>query len=111
MSLDIEILRTLATRGRLSEITNHLMTLPHAQRADAIETIQPGISRRLSTRLNYFWPLYARDSQLPPDGDWDTWLILAGRGFGKDSRRCRVGPRSEPAPYSDTGSKHARPTE
>ena len=83
MSLDTEILRTLATRGRLSEITNHLMTLPHAQRADAIETIQPGISRRLSTRLNYFWPLYARDSQLPPDGDWDTWLILAGRGFGK----------------------------
>ena len=83
MSLDTEILRTLATRGRLSEITNHLMTLPHAQRADAIETIQPGISRRLSIRLNYFWPLYARDSQLPPDGDWDTWLILAGRGFGK----------------------------
>ena len=83
MSLDTEILRTLATRGRLSEITNHLMTLPHAQRADAIETIQPGISRRLSTRLNYFWPLYARDSQLPPEGDWDTWLILAGRGFGK----------------------------
>ena len=22
-------------------------------------------------------------SQLPPDGDWTTWLILAGRGFGK----------------------------
>ena len=33
--------------------------------------------------LKYHWPLYARDSQLPPDGDWDTWLILAGRGFGK----------------------------
>ena len=83
MSLDTEILRTLATRGRFSEITNHLMTLPHAQRADAIETIQRGVSKRLSIRLNYFWPLYARDSQLPPPGDWDTWLILAGRGFGK----------------------------
>ena len=66
MSLDIEILRTLATRGRLSEITNHLMTLPHAQRADAIETIQPGLSRRLSTRLNYIWPLRARDLRHRP---------------------------------------------
>jgi hypothetical protein len=25
----------------------------------------------------------ARASQRPPDGDWRTWLLLAGRGFGK----------------------------
>src|SRR5690606_2579495 len=25
----------------------------------------------------------ARPNQLPPDGDWQTWMILAGRGFGK----------------------------
>lgn len=25
----------------------------------------------------------ARPKQRPPDGDWSTWLILAGRGFGK----------------------------
>jgi phage terminase large subunit-like protein len=25
----------------------------------------------------------ARDNQLPPPGDWRTWLVLAGRGFGK----------------------------
>jgi len=25
----------------------------------------------------------ARANQLPPEGDWTTWLILAGRGFGK----------------------------
>ena len=24
-----------------------------------------------------------RDNQRPPEGDWATWLILAGRGFGK----------------------------
>lgn len=29
------------------------------------------------------WAFIARDSQWPPDGDWDIWLILAGRGFGK----------------------------
>lgn len=31
----------------------------------------------------YDWKgVWARDSQLPPAGDWRTWLILAGRGFG-----------------------------
>lgn len=25
----------------------------------------------------------ARPNQLPPDGAWQTWMILAGRGFGK----------------------------
>src|SRR5512135_1212061 len=29
------------------------------------------------------WSILARDNQLPPDGDWLVWLILAGRGFGK----------------------------
>ncbi len=27
--------------------------------------------------------LWARDDQLPPPGDWRTWLILGGRGAGK----------------------------
>nr|WP_295661542.1 terminase family protein [Polymorphobacter sp.] len=27
--------------------------------------------------------LIAHPGQRPPDGDWTTWLILAGRGFGK----------------------------
>jgi predicted phage terminase large subunit-like protein len=33
----------------------------------------------------YDWrsPLNARPKQVAPDGDWTTWLILAGRGFGK----------------------------
>lgn len=29
------------------------------------------------------WRLSARDNQLPPPGDWNVWLLLAGRGFGK----------------------------
>lgn len=33
--------------------------------------------------LLYDWQAWARPNQLPPEGDWDTWLILAGRGFGK----------------------------
>jgi phage terminase large subunit-like protein len=29
------------------------------------------------------WPALARPEQRPPAGDWRTWLILAGRGWGK----------------------------
>lgn len=29
------------------------------------------------------WRTWARPEQLAPDGDWRTWLVLAGRGFGK----------------------------
>lgn len=32
------------------------------------------------------WNAFARPNQLPPEGDWLTWLVLAGRGFGKT--RC-----------------------
>jgi len=32
----------------------------------------------------YFdWRLWARDEQLPPVGDWTTWLLMGGRGAGK----------------------------
>jgi phage terminase large subunit-like protein len=33
--------------------------------------------------LQYTWAAWARDNQLLPPGDWTTWLILAGRGYGK----------------------------
>jgi len=34
-------------------------------------------------QLKYHWPFWARPDQLPPAGEWTTWLLLAGRGFGK----------------------------
>jgi phage terminase large subunit-like protein len=33
--------------------------------------------------LQHTWSFWARDEQLEPDGDWNTWFINAGRGFGK----------------------------
>jgi len=33
--------------------------------------------------LIYDWRFHARPNQLEPEGDWRTWLLLAGRGFGK----------------------------
>ncbi len=29
------------------------------------------------------WPFWCRDTQLPPPSSWKTWLVMAGRGFGK----------------------------
>jgi phage terminase large subunit-like protein len=29
------------------------------------------------------WQFYARQDQLPPEGDWQIWLMQAGRGAGK----------------------------
>ena len=34
-------------------------------------------------RIPHLWRYWARLEQLPPPGDWRTWLILAGRGWGK----------------------------
>lgn len=33
--------------------------------------------------LLHTWELWARPNQLEPEGEYTTWLILAGRGFGK----------------------------
>lgn len=36
--------------------------------------------------LLHHWPFWARPNQIAPLGQWLTWVILAGRGFGKT--RC-----------------------
>ena len=41
------------------------------------------LSTEVRAELRWYWPFWARPNQLAPDGDWLTWLILAGRGFGK----------------------------
>lgn len=34
-------------------------------------------------KLKYEWSFWARPNQLEPEGEWSTWLLNAGRGFGK----------------------------
>src|SRR4051812_39511351 len=41
------------------------------------------LQARIQNQQRYVWAKNARPNQLPPPGDWRTWLILAGRGFGK----------------------------
>lgn len=44
------------------------------------------MSEETKAQLKFHWPFWARPNQLPPEGKWTTWLLLAGRGFGKS--RC-----------------------
>lgn len=34
-------------------------------------------------QLKYAWPAWARSNQLAPPGNWSTWVVKAGRGWGK----------------------------
>lgn len=56
-----------------------------------VELLTPEQRQRLKTDLTdeeaalflFEWSRWARPSQLAPTDEWDGWLILAGRGFGK----------------------------
>ena len=41
------------------------------------------LSDEQKANLRWHWQFWARPNQLEPEGDWNTWMILAGRGFGK----------------------------
>lgn len=41
------------------------------------------LAHHLVMELQVGWRTIARANQLPPEGDWAIWLLLAGRGFGK----------------------------
>jgi len=47
------------------------------------EAILALLTEDQAANLKYDWSFYARPNQLLPSGEWLTWLLLAGRGFGK----------------------------
>lgn len=53
-----------------------LAELPEEERFAAMEGLDPNT-------LIWDWSVWARPEQTPPDEDWNVWLVLAGRGFGK----------------------------
>ena len=55
------------------------------QRKRAILSLSPAEAERIL----WDWEFWARDKQLEPEGDWFTWLVHAGRGWGKT--RCGAG--------------------
>jgi phage terminase large subunit-like protein len=53
-------------------------------------------------QLRYLWEAWAREKQLEPAGQWTTWLIMAGRGFGK-TRSGAEWMRKQARTYSRLG--------
>lgn len=37
----------------------------------------------IQTASRLYWKSVARSNQLPPENNWQTWMILSGRGWGK----------------------------
>lgn len=80
------------TSGHSRSLAEVLAALSDDDRREALSTLSPSAL----ADLKYNWPFWARPNQLEPGspewrrafpsekiGDWITWLILAGRGFGK----------------------------
>jgi phage terminase large subunit-like protein len=70
-----------------ASLAESLASLPAWQR----KTLIAELTKAEAAALAYDWRFWARPKQLPPltgspAGDWTTWLVLAGRGFGKT--RC-----------------------
>lgn len=61
------------------DLLDLLVDLPEPARLAALRKL----SKAERKEFQHHWKLWARERQLPPPGDWTTWLVLAGRGFGK----------------------------
>jgi predicted phage terminase large subunit-like protein len=60
-------------------LAQSLACLHEKERARLLGSLTPDEAEALL----HDWLFWARPTQLPPDGNWSTWLLLAGRGFGK----------------------------
>lgn len=70
---------TAAPDGRAGDLRHAWVALPVEQRqpwAAALDAVDARV-------LKFDWLFHARPEQLAPAGDWFTWFIKAGRGWGK----------------------------
>ena len=62
-----------------SSLAEELLRLERPERLAAIDKL----SHRQRLSLQPYWRLWAHDGQVAPAIGWHTWLIMAGRGYGK----------------------------
>ena len=65
-----------------ASLLEQLADLPKAEVDALIRAMAPDAA----AAFEYDWRYRARPEQLPPEGSWRVWLLMAGRGFGKT--RC-----------------------
>jgi phage terminase large subunit-like protein len=63
----------------LNSTVELLASLPEAERLTVLSQYSP----RQKAEILFTWRAWARPKQLAPNGPWQTWLVMAGRGFGK----------------------------
>src|SRR5438874_13119980 len=85
---------TILERAYALKSLNLLSSSSKAKILAAIENLDNAEAEALEQD----WEFYARNAQLPPEGDWFIWLFLGGRGAGKTragaewvAERVRVG--------------------
>lgn len=62
-----------------NSLAGSIASLPKEER----DKILNSLTKEEAEDILYDWEVWARPKQLPPPGDWLTWMILTGRGFGK----------------------------
>jgi len=77
-------------------IMEQLALLPEEERNILLSGMDP-------ESLLWDWSVWGRPEQQAPLGDWNVWLVLAGRGFGK-TRLASEWVREE-AKYTTTGQR------
>jgi phage terminase large subunit-like protein len=70
-----------AAPGIDQSIAEWLATLPANDRARLLAELAPTLEDQAA--LEYSWTFWRRPKQSAPAWEWQTWLNLAGRGFGK----------------------------
>ena len=63
----------------MTSLIESIASLPASERTELISSLSEDQLKALSND----WRSWARPEQMAPDGQWQTWLIRAGRGFGK----------------------------
>ena len=62
-------------------VASWLKSLPPEEREAELNALAP--TEEAKGALLYEWSFWSRPDQRPPPGTWNTWLLLAGRGYGK----------------------------
>lgn len=63
----------------MGELLAAVRRLDAGQRVRLLGTLSEAEARAFDAD----WSEWAHEGQMPPPGDWRTWVVMAGRGFGK----------------------------
>jgi phage terminase large subunit-like protein len=71
--------RQQPTSRQIALTAGDLRSLP----PEKLKQVLSELGQNKAEELRYLWPFWARQEQLEPEGDWNIWIALAGRGWGK----------------------------